>query len=258
MSFGIDQIMQWVGQYYWPFVRISSMFLIAPLFSARSIPVNLRLYAALAISVAVAPSISQLPVIDIFTWRGLLVTIQQLLIGVAIGTVFLIIFQAFVMGGHMVAMGMGLAFSTMVDPNTGTQSPVISQFYTLVATILFVILDGHLILIEVIVDSFKTLPLGVNPLSAESFHQIVLFGSHIFSGGVALALPVITTLLFINIALGVMTKAAPQLNIFSVGFAITLLMGFWLLSLSLPQILPDFLELFDQAVGFQAQLKLAH
>lgn len=250
MTFSIDQIMLWVGSYFWPFVRITALMAVAPLLSSRSIPIRVKVLFALLVTFAVAPTLPTMPLVDIFTWRGLVVMVQQILIGVAMGTVFVIIFQALVMAGQLVAMGMGLAFSTMVDPNTGSQSPVISQFYTLIATTLFVVLDGHILLIQLVVDSFRTLPLGVDPLSSESFYAVAKFGAHIFSGGVLISLPILTALLLINISMGVMTKAAPQLNVFSIGFAITLLVGFVLLSLNLPQLLPQFQMLIDTAFAF--------
>ncbi len=256
MSFSYPEFLQLVGLYFYPFVRIGAMLSILPIYGVRSVPTQAKLFITLFITMAVAPSLALPPPVDPFTWQGILFILQQVLIGLAMGVVFLVVFQAFVVAGHMIAMGMGLAFASMVDPGTGSQAPIVSQYFTIIATLLFLALNGHLLVIQVMVDSFDYLPVGTSFLNRESLRLIVEFGSYMFSAGVLIALPAITALLLINISFGVVTRAAPSLNIFAVGFPITLLTGLVMLSLTTPLILPHMQELIRHAIDLILQLRL--
>ncbi len=256
MTFSYPEFLQLAGLYFYPFVRISAMFAIIPIFSSRSVSIKFKLIFTVLITIAVAPSLSLPPPVDPFTWKGVLFISQQILIGLAMGLIFLVVFQAFVMAGYMVAMAMGLAFASMVDPGTGAQSPIVSQYFTIIVTLLFLSLNGHLLVIQVVVDSFEYLPVGISFLNRESLRLIFEFGSYIFLAGVLIALPAVTALLLVNIAFGVVTRAAPALNIFAVGFPVTLLAGLVLLSLITPLILPHLQELIRNALETIAQLRL--
>jgi flagellar biosynthetic protein FliR len=178
------------------------------------------------------------------------------LIGLAMGIIFLVVFQAFVIAGQIIAMGMGLAFSVMVDPATGVQTPVVSQYFTILVTLLFLALDGHMLVIYTLVASFEYMPIGANLLTMESIQLVYEFGRFMFSAGVLIALPAITALLLINISFGVITRAAPALNIFAVGFPITLLAGLVMLMFITPMVLPHLQELLHRAVDTIGQLRL--
>ena len=256
MTFSYSEFLQLAGLYFYPFVRISAMFAIIPIFSSRSVSVKFKLILTVFITLAVAPSLALPPPVDPFTWKGVFFISQQMLIGLAMGLIFLVVFQAFVMAGHMVAMAMGLAFASMVDPGTGAQSPIVSQYFTIIVTLLFLALNGHLLVIQVVVESFEYLPIGVSFLNRDSLRLIFEFGSYIFLSGVLIALPAVTALLLVNVAFGVVTRAAPALNIFAVGFPITLLAGLILLSLITPLILPHLQELIRSALVTISQLRL--
>ncbi|WFE68990.1 flagellar biosynthetic protein FliR [Thiomicrospira sp. R3] len=247
MTFTYHEYLQLIGLYFWPFVRIGTMLSIIPLFGMKGVPVRSRLILTLVITIAVAPLLPLPPPVDPFTWLGLLYMLQQILIGLAMGIIFLVVFQAFVMAGHMIAMAMGLAFASMVDPATGVNAPVVSQYFTIMATLLFLALDGHIMVIYAVVDSFHFLPVGSHFLTAESMRSVVEFGAYMFSAGVLIALPAITALLLINISFGVITRAAPALNIFAVGFPVTLLAGLVMLIFITPMILPHLEELLARA-----------
>jgi flagellar biosynthetic protein FliR len=137
-----------------------------------------------------------------------------------------------------------------MDPQNGVSVPVVGQFYTVLATMLFLILNGHLILVDTLVQSFKTMPIGAFSLQPEKLWQIVLWSKWIFIAALAIALPSITALLLVNVAFGVMTRASPQLNIFAVGFPITILLGFIAILASLPYFVPKFQEILNQAFSF--------
>jgi len=148
-------------------------------------------------------------------------------------------------GGQVIAMQMGLGFSLMIDPQNGSQAPVLSQFYLLMVILVYLALNGHLVLIEVLVDSFRIMPIGPEGLSADSYWQLAKWGGLIFSGGVGMAIPAIASLLVVNIAFGVMTRAAPQLNIFAIGFPITMLLGFAVIMVGLPSVVPQTTGMFN-------------
>lgn len=256
MSFSYPEFLQLVGLYFYPFVRIGAMLSIIPLYGIRAVPVRTKIILTLFITIVIAPALDVPPAVDPFTWLGILYIMQQVLIGLAMGVIFLVVFQAFVIAGHLIAMGMGLAFAQMVDPGTGVNSPIVSQYFTIIVTLLFLALNGHLLVIQVVVDSFEYLPVGANFLNTESLRLIFEFGSYMFSAGVLIALPAITALLLINISFGVVTRAAPALNIFAVGFPVTLLVGLIMLSLTTPIILPHLQELIHRAVDVILQLRL--
>lgn len=257
MVFSYHTFLEYLGLYFWPFVRLGAMLAMIPLFSMPAIPVRVRLIIALFITVAVAPQLSLPPPIDPFSGAGLVVMLQQVGIGLAMGLVFLIVFQAFVLGGHFVSMGMGLAFATMADPMNGTNSPVVSQIFTILATLLFLALNGHLLVIRVLVDSFSFLPVGYDMLSRDSIWAVVKFGAYIFSAGVLMALPIVTSLLLVNFAFGIMSRAAPAMNIFAVGFPITLMTGLVLLSYIAPFLLDHLHALIHHAVELIQHFQLS-
>ncbi|MBI5461473.1 MAG: flagellar biosynthetic protein FliR, partial [Gammaproteobacteria bacterium] len=185
--------------------------------------------------------------IDPLSGAGVLVSAQQLLIGLLLGFLLQMVFTALMIAGHAIATGMGLGFASMVDPQNGVNVPVIGQYYVTVATLLFLALDGHLLLISVLADSFHSMPVAVDGVSRQSLWDVVAWGSRMFAGGVLIAIPAVTALLMTNIAFGVITRAAPQLHIFNIGFPITLALGFVVMFLSLPELVPQFGDLLGEA-----------
>ncbi|MDG6777647.1 flagellar biosynthetic protein FliR [Thiomicrorhabdus sp. zzn3] len=256
MTFSYTEFLQLLGLYFWPFVRIGAMLSILPLYSVSVVTPQTRIILTLLITLVVAPNLTLPPPVDPFTWMGVLYLVQQILIGLVMGTVFLIVFQAFVMAGHLIATAMGLAFAQMVDPATGVNSPIVSQYFTIIVTLLFLALNGHLLVIQVVVDSFEYLPIGTNFLTQQSLREVVEFGGYMFSAGVLVALPAVTALLLINVAFGVVTRAAPALNIFAVGFPVTLLAGLVMLSLTTPLILPHLQEMIHRSLDLISGLQL--
>jgi len=233
------EIASWVGSFIWPLVRIGAMAMTAPLYSARSVPARVRLGLALGVTMVVAPLLPAAPAVDPFSAAALMILVQQLIIGVAMGFALQLVFSAVVTGGHVVAMQMGLGFASLVDPQNGTQVPVVSQVYLMMMTLVFLALNGHLALIDVLVESFRTMPISTTGLAPQGLWQVVAWGSQLFAGAVSLALPAIASLLIVNLAFGVMTRAAPQLNIFAIGFPLTMLFGFVVMIMTLPSAVPQ-------------------
>ncbi|MDY0136927.1 MAG: flagellar biosynthetic protein FliR [Thiomicrospira sp.] len=256
MTFTYQEYLQLIGLYFWPFVRIGAMLSVIPLFGLRSVPVRSRLILAIMITLVVAPMLPLPEPVDPFTWKGLIYMLQQVVIGLAMGIIFMVVFQAFVMAGNLIAMAMGLAFASMVDPGTGVQSPIVSQYFTIFVTLLFLALNGHLMVIYAVAESFTQLPIGINFLTLDTLKLVYNFGGYMFSAGVLIALPALTALLLINISFGVITRAAPALNIFAVGFPITLLAGLLMLYFTTPMLLPHLQELLTRAFETIAQFEL--
>jgi len=238
-----------VGSYLWPLFRITALMSLAPIIGNRLIPVRIRMALAVALTVLVVPLLPYAPPIDPLSPSGVLVGVQQVLIGVAMAFALQLVFAAFVLGGQVTAMGMGLGFASMNDPVTGVVVPTVSQFFTIMITLAFLALNGHLAVIELLVDSFRAMPIAPDGLTADSLWRLVAWGGRMFSGAVLIALPAVAAMLVVNLGFGIMTRAAPQLNIFAVGFPIIITVGFVVLLMAMPSMLSQFVELNSEAFG---------
>ncbi len=236
-----------VGSYMWPLFRIAGLVMSAPLFGSKPVPARIRLGFALTIAFVMVPVISPaIPTVDALSPTGVLIVMQQVLIGVFMGFALQLVVSAIITAGQIVALQMGLGFSLMVDPQNGAQAPVLSQLYVLMVLLVFLALDGHLVMIEILTDSFRYIPISDKGLVPNDLWQLVTWGSMIFSGAVGIALPAIASLLVVNMAFGIMTRAAPQLNIFAIGFPITMMLGFAVILLTLPSIIPNSNAMFNR------------
>ncbi|NJD06477.1 MAG: flagellar biosynthetic protein FliR [Methylococcaceae bacterium] len=248
MRYGEAQLLGIVAQFVWPFLRIGALFVAMPLFSTHNVPVQVRVLLAAAVAVAVAPNLPPLPAVEMFSLAGFLIAAQQVLIGTLLGFVMHLVFGAVVFGGQNIAFNMGLGFASMVDPQSGVQVPVVAQIYTIVGTLLFLGMDAHLLLIQIVAESFAAIPVGMPAPASDRLWAVCMWSSRLFAAGVLLSLPVVTALLLINLGFGVASRAAPQLNIFSVGFPVSLLMGLLLIWIGLPGVLELFGNLLDEAL----------
>lgn len=238
----------------WPFFRVAGLLMAAPVIGTRSVPVRVRLVLALAITVAIVPVIPTPGYIEPFTAPWLLTSIQQVIIGIAMGLTIRTIFIALEIAGQAIGQLMGLMLASMVDPQNGNQVPIIGQFYLLLATLLFLAVDGHLVMISALVNSFQVLPVGVEGIRREAGWQLMEWMGGILATAVLIALPAIVSLLIVNMAFGVMTRAAPQLNIFAVGFPIMIILGVFIIMFTLDGFFPHMISLFDQAFLMAVEL----
>lgn len=241
--------MAWTHSYYWPFLRLSALFLAAPIFSASSFPVRGRILLAVLVTALITPSLPNMPSVEPMSAAGLLLSGQQVVIGFAMGFILQMVFGAIVIGGQTLSMTMGLGFAMAVDPQNGVQVPVLSQLYVILATLIFLAIDGHLILIQVLVDSFTLLPIGLSGWSNDFGINVVLWASQMFLTALLLVLPALTAILLVNVAFGVITRAAPQLNIFAVGFPVTITAGFVFITLSMPTVFSRIVNMFDASLS---------
>jgi flagellar biosynthesis protein FliR len=261
ISLTTGQIDTWLAQLLWPFIRIGSCFMVAPIFGAQFVPPRIRIVLAGAITIVIAPLVPAPAGVATFSPAGLVITAQQIIIGVAIGFSLQLLFDAVTLGGQLLANSMGLSFAFNTDPVHGVETPVVGTLYNMLVLLTFLALNGHLALIEVLVDGFHTLPLGTSGLGPEGLWSIVIWGSQLFSDALAIALPGVTALLIVNIAFGVMSRAAPQFNLFAVGFPISLVFGLVIVLAGLPSMQTTFAHLMADAFELLRKLtsgELAH
>jgi len=254
MYFTEQQILNWMGDIIWPFLRISALFVSIPVFSGRLVPARIKVAGSLFIAVMTIPLLPQGPTIDVFSYAGLLTALQQLLIGLLMGLALQIVFSAVIFGGQGIAYSMGLGFASMVDPVSGVTVPVVSQFYLVLTTLLFLAVGGHLVMIELLIDSFQTFPIGPEGFGSNDIWTVLAWSGRIFSSGLLMAFPAMAALMLVNMAFGVVTRAAPQLNIFAVGFPVTLVMGSLLMWLTIPSVMNDFTVLLNETLLLIQQL----
>jgi flagellar biosynthetic protein FliR len=246
------QLEAWVAQAFFPFVRIGACLMVAPIFGARFVPARARLLLAVAVTALVLPLLPPTSVRPL-SIEGVVITIHQVLIGAASGFVLMVAFDALAMGGQLLANGMGLGFAFNVDPLRGTGTAVLGQFYMVLVTLTFLALDGHVALIATLVESFRRLPVGAAP-AAETWWTVAAWGTQLFAGALRVALPGMTALLVANLAFGVVSRAAPTLNLFAVGFPAMILFGLAIVLFGLPAVQTGFVESIDAAFKLLGRL----
>jgi flagellar biosynthesis protein FliR len=243
----------WLAQVFWPFVRIGSCFMVAPAFGSVAVPARVRVILAGAVALLVAPLVS-IPDVTPLSATGAVITIQQVVIGAALGFSLQILFDAVSLGGEVLANSMGLSLAYNLDPNSGTNTPTLGTLYTILVTLIFLVLDGHLALIGTLVDGFRTMPIGTSGLGPAGLWSVVTWGSQLFSGALAVSLPAVTALLITNLAFGVVSRAAPTLSIFSVGLPLALVFGLVVIIVGLPTLETNFIRLLAVTLAFLRHL----
>jgi flagellar biosynthetic protein FliR len=248
ISFTTVQLSAWIASFLWPLTRILGLVSAAPVFGNTGVPVLIKLTLGVTLALIVAPVIPPVPSVDPTSWPGLLIAAQEMLIGAAMGFSLRLAFAAIEFAGEVSSSVMGFSFATFFDPTSAGRTNAISQFLALVATMAFLALNAHLALIEALVESFFTLPISTTPMSLAAPLEMVRWGGRIFSAGLQIAMPIVAALLVTNIALAILTRAAPQLNLFGIGFPITLGVGFLVISFTLPYLGRPMENLFNQGI----------
>lgn len=257
INFDSSQLVLWMGQLFWPLARVLALIMTAPLLSEKSISKKVKLGLGLMITWVLIPTLPPVNV-SIFSIGGFWLLMQQILIGVAIGFTMQFAFAAVRTAGEVIGLQMGLSFATFFDPSSRLNMPVLARFLDMLAMLLFLSFNGHLWLISMVADSFQTLPIGGNLVNGNAFLALTKAASLIFLNGMRLALPLITLLLTLNLALGLLNRVASQLSVFAIGFPVTLSIGIIFMSLMMPLLAPFcehlFSEVFDLLAGILSEL----
>ena len=240
------QISTWVAAFILPLFRVGALLMTMPVIGTTLVPKRVRLFFTVAITVVIVPTLPAMPPVNALDLSALLLIAEQILIGALMGFSLTLFFQAFVIAGQIVSIQMGMGFASMVDPTNGVSVAVIGQFLTMLVTLLFLAMNGHLVAFEILTESFTTLPVGEG-LIVNHFWEVVGRLSWVLGAA----------LLVVNIAFGVMTRAAPQLNIFAIGFPLTLVLGLGIFWVGLADILNQYQPLASDALQFLRDLARA-
>lgn len=252
ISLTTAELNAWIVAFFFPLARVLALLVAAPPFNNPAVTVRVKLLLGLAITIAIAPTLQQIPVAEPASGMGLLILAQQIVIGFAMGFSMRLVFSAVDMAGMMISNQMGLGFATAYDPASASQTPVISEFLGVLALLIFMAINGHLMVIATLGKSFAVLPIGAGAAASSTWLNIASAGGIIFSSGVLLALPLVVAMLITNIALGILVRVAPQLNLLAIGFPVTILLGFSSLLLSLSYLSMPIQQMFE--FGLQSML----
>lgn len=242
------QLNAWLATFLWPLARVLGLIMTAPLLHSRNVPVRVRIGLGAAMAFAVAPMAGTMPEVQVGSAAGLAILAEQVLVGALMGLSARLAFAALSLAGDLIGLQMGLGFAIFYDPQSAGQTPVAAQFLELAGFLLFLALNGHLMMLATLAQSFEVLPVGA-ALAPDHWKDLAEMGARVFSLGTLFALPVVGPLLVVNVILAVLSRTAPQLNLFAVGFPVTLLTGFVALALALPALAPALERTLTEAVG---------
>lgn len=245
IGFTEAQIMAWVTPVFWPFLRVLALFTSAPVLSARSIPARTRVALAFFIALCAQAGLPEQPIVSLNDAKAFAVGVQQAIVGLSIGLAARIVFTAVEMAGELIGLQMGLNFAGFFDPATGSQSSTVGRFFGNTTMLLFVVVNGHLLLIQTVIASFHAFPIGADPLHVATSMRLHELGAVIFSYGLQIALPMIGVLMFVNAVLGILSRVAPQMNAFAIGFPLTLSAGLLGLAVTLPMLEQPLIKLLN-------------
>jgi len=252
ISISSAELNSWIVAFFFPLARILALLTVAPPFSNAALSARVRLLLGLAIAIAITPVLPKIPALEPASGIGLWVLAQQLLIGFAMGFSLRLVFSAIDLAGNIIATQMGLGFATLYDPQNTAQTPVLSEFIGLLALLVFMAINGHLMVIATLTHSFTVIPISAAALGSGTWLNLANAGVVVFASGLLLALPILVALLITNVALGVLSRAAPQLNLFAVGFPVTLALGFAILIISMSYLGAPLQLMFEH--GLQSML----
>jgi flagellar biosynthetic protein FliR len=254
MEFTDSVVNQFLADFILPLARISALVGSMVGLGSKTVPSKVKLFLCLAVTVAVIPAIPSTKVDQLFSAATFFLVAEQLLIGVMLGFVTIMVLDTFVLAGQIIAMQTGLGFASLVDPASGLNVPAVGQFYLILSTLLFWAMDGHLTYLQFVVASFDTLPIPLESFSHIKFKEIAEWGGWMFATALSLALAPVTAMLLINFSFGIMTRAAPQLNIFSIGFPVTMISGLIIMWLTMGNFFTHFELQWQRALDFSCYL----
>lgn len=238
LTISAAKLMAWAGMYLWPFLRVLALFMAAPMFSHRSVPMRVKVGLGVAIAVVIAPTLPLQQQVSLDSAQTLPLVIQQVMIGLALGFILRLAMAGIELAGEMIGLQMGLSFAGFFDPQSQGGGNAVSSFLGVLAMLIFLGINGHLLLIHTLAESFRIFPIGDGMFAMADIRSILAAGADMFRLGLQLALPFIAVLLIVNLSLGVMVRVAPQMNLMSVGMPATITVGFASLFLLLPYLEP--------------------
>ena len=256
MNFALTNLVAYLGDFIWNLVRLGGFFMVVPIFGNQLVSTRIRIALVIAASLTLTPV---LPVgVDLMavSLDDFVALLSQLMFAIGLGFSAAIFFQLFVIAGQFIGMQMGLGFAAMVDPGNGVQVTVWSQFFLMLVTLSFLAINGHLVLLEILVKGFQLYPAGTQFTLGEFSWQLVQIGGWMFVGGLLLAIPAVVALLIVNISFGIMNRSAPQLNVFALGFPFSLLFGLIVIWLLLYGFSDQFLRLVEEFFRLVQQLQV--
>lgn len=250
MNLDYQTMIRLFSQTVWPIGRIGGLMLTVPVFSSILVPGRIKVFFIFVLAWVCAPFVPEHLSFNSFNGLYLVYIIQELFLGLLMGFVLQLVFQIFVLGGQIISMQAGLGFAVMVDPSSKASVPLISQFYLMMVTLIFLSLNGHLVIIESIIDSFKMMPVGHIALETSTVWKVILFSGWMFKQAVLISIPALLSLLIVSLSFGIMARVAPQLNIFTLGFPITLLMAVVVIKIGLPSVGAQISDCIEQGMYF--------
>lgn len=249
LTFDEAQLMAWVMPWLWPFLRVLGLFTTAPIFSARAVPVRARIGLAALVALGAQATIPMPPAIGLNDPLALGVLVEQVAIGMALGFAARLVLAAIELAGELVGLQMGLNFASFFDPVSNAQVSAVSRFFGNIAMLLFIVINGHLTVLMAVIKSFEVFPIGSGAMSAFARLRLHELGADLFASALWIALPMVALLLFINLVMGVISRVAPQMNIYAIGFPITLVSGLAGIALVLPMMEQPLLALMERMLG---------
>ena len=249
IAFSEAQILAWVSPLMWPFLRVLAMFTSAPVLSSRAVPVRVKIALSLFVALACQATVPASLDYNIESPEAFAVVVQQVLIGVSIGFAVRLVFAAMELAGEVIGFQMGLNFASFFDPSLNSQSSAVARFFGQMTTLLFVVLNGHVMLLMAVTKSFDAFPVNPHFLDAMAAMRLYKLGTDLFASALWISLPVVGMLLFVNLAMGIISRVAPQINIFAVGFPVTLIVGIVGIAVTLPALDQPLLALMEKAIG---------
>ena len=225
LTFTEADVLAWVTPILWPFLRVVALFSALPVIAQRAVPTRVRIGLAFFVAVCAQASLPPLAPIALDSSAAVAAVVQQVVIGVSLGFAVRIVFAAVEFAGELVGLQMGMNFAAFFNPMSGGEQTAVSRFYGVTIAWLFIVMGGHLLVVAAVAQSFDAFPVGGDAFAFVRALEPQRWGAEVFSIGLWIALPLVAMLLFANLVLGVISRVAQQMNVFAIGFPVTLGVG---------------------------------
>lgn len=256
VSITSEQLYAWIAGFIWPLARVLALLGTAPMFSESGVPQRIRLGVGILLTLVISPALGPLPTVNPASYEGLWILVQQILIGVLLGLTMQVVFAIVRTTGEFIGLQMGLSFATFFDPGTQSNTAVLGRLFHWVTLMVLIALDAHLLMLAGLVHSFEVVPVSATPFSINGVGAFLEWSAQIIQLGLVLSLPLVTALLTMNLAMGILNRTAPQLSVFAVGFPLALLAGLVMLIIVVPNTTPFLERLISMALDAFSEVAL--